>query len=126
MLDIGKLMEGASSLFTPTRWSLRAQVQGARIQDKPTDVEFIREGVALPVQTVRIEFHDTTPSDSVGVSGVSFARKGTLFGVRGHPEIGDLDIDEWDTFVMDEKEYTITSVNRHLIGQIQAEFEAIG
>lgn len=124
MLDIGNIL--SSSTLVSGSAPLRAQVQWARIQDKPTVVQFTRNGVELDDQTVRIEFHDTTPSDSVGVSGVSFARRGTLFGIQDHPTLADLDIDEWDTFRLEEKEYTVTSVNRHIHGQVQAEFEAVG
>lgn len=126
MLDIGKAIRDAGGYFVPTQWQLRALIQEARIQDKQMDIELIRNGVALEPQPVRIELYDTYPSDSSSAAGTFFIRRGVIFGVRGHPELDDLDIDEFDTFVFEEKEYQVMNVNRHLIGQIQAEFEAVG
>lgn len=122
-LDFGAMLAGAS--LVQAQWPLRAQITWARILDKPTDVEFLREGVLLDPQTVRIGWDDIT-SDANDSSGNSTMRVVTIFGVRGHPDIDDLDVQRWDTFVKDEVEYTVTSVNKELIGQIQAECEAVG
>lgn len=125
-LDFGKLLSEAHSSFVPTQFALRAQVQWARTGDKQTDVEFLRNGVRLPPQTVRVEFHDTVPSDADDASGVSWFKRGVLFGIAGHPELDDTDVRVWDTFVMDNREYTIMFVNRQMHGQVQADFEAVG
>lgn len=125
-MDFGKALGHASSLFSPTQFSLFAQIQEARINDKPVDIEFMRAEMRLPTQTVRIEFHDTTPSGGDSESGIDWLKRGIIYGVRGHPEIDDLDVREWDTFTMDKQEYTVVHVNKQVEGQVQAEFEATG
>ena len=112
--------------FPTNQFALRAQVQWARIQDKSTDIILRRNGVDLPIQTVRLEQDDTYPQDAMDDSGKSWVRRFVMFGVRGHPDIDDLDVDAWDTFVMEDQEFTVVSVNRSLIGQIQAVVEAVG
>lgn len=104
---------------------IRAEVQWSRILDRPTDVQFKRFGRTLEPQTVRIELDDTTSELNSSEMGMGAQRKGIIFGIHGHPTLDDTDIKEWDTFVMDDVEYTITFVNRHLDGQIQANFEAV-
>lgn len=105
--------------------SLRAEIQWARIQDKPTDVQFFRFGNTLDPQTVRIEYDDTVSELNSGDMGMGAQRKGIIFGIHGHPTEADTDIQETDTFRMDNVEFTVTFVNRQLHGQIQASFEAV-
>lgn len=119
-------MFGASNSLVQSQWGIRAQIQWSRILDKPTDVSLRRGTTTLDPQTVRLEPDDTFPIDSNDSSGVSAVRRFIMFGVRGHPTIDDLDVDAWDTFVMEEQEYTVIAVNRSLIGQIQARVEAVG
>lgn len=125
-LDFGSLIANTASYFVPTQWQARASIEWARIQDKPTDVQFTRKNALLDPQTVRIEMDGRLPSPSDDDSGVSTSSRVTLFGVRGHPDIDDLDVEIWDTFVMDNVEYTVLTVNRQMIGQVQVYCEAIG
>lgn len=123
-IDFNQWLGGGASVVK-AQIPLRAIIQMSRILDKDVDVEFFRSGAKLPPQTVRIEFDD--PSASIDSdTGMSFSRKGTIFGIHGHPELDDTDIDEWDTFTMDDREFTVTNVNRLLTGQVQANFEAVG
>ena len=124
-IDFGALISGANSIVA-TQWQIRAQIEWSRIQDKPIDVELIRGATTLPTQTVRIEYDNRTPSDASDASGISAFKSMYVFGVRGHPEIDDLDIDAWDIFVLDDQEYTVINVNKRIIGQIQAYCEAVG
>ena len=124
-IDFGALLAGASSIVQAQK-ALRASVELARLADKPVSVAFLRNGVRLAAQTVRIEFNDTNPSEVDSDSGVGFSVMGYLFGVKDHSTLPDLDVDTWDTFVLNDREFTITSVNHTLIGQIQCMFEAVG
>lgn len=124
-LDIGSVLAGSAGL-AQGQLALRAQVQWARILDKPTDVELRRGDVFLSPQTVRIEADDWAIGDASDDSGMSVGRRATIFGVRGHPIHDDTDIDAFDSFVMDEQMYIVTSVNRHMHGAIQAQCEAVG
>lgn len=125
-LDFGSLVGAASGLFTPIQWQLRAQVEWARINDKATDIELMRQGVLLAPQTVRIEQDGRLPMNDEDDAGISSLSRITLFGVRGHPEIDDLDVEIWDTFVFEAREYTVLTVNKLLIGQVQVYCEATG
>lgn len=115
----------AQPSIVQSQWQQRAMVQWARILDKPFDIELLRENVKLPVQTIRIEYDDTFSELNSELGSAGF-RRVILFGVRGHPEIDDFDVLAWDTFRMDEQEFTVRTVNRTLIGQIQAHCEAVG
>lgn len=121
---LGKMLATASPVASQHQF--RARVQWARILDKATDIQLLRKETRLDPQTVRVEFNDTVPSDSGGGSGEAWYKRGVIFGVKGHPDIDDFDVEVWDTFVMDGREFTVMFVNRNLIGQIQADFEAVG
>jgi len=123
-ISLGSWLAGTGSL-PASQFSLRAEIQWSRILDKQTDIELYRNEAFLPTQTVRIEFDDYF-MNAVDDSGNSTSRKAVVFGVRGHPTIDDLDIELWDTFILEDKEYTVVSVNKQLIGQIQAYCEAVG
>lgn len=120
-LDLGKMM--AQRSIVQQQIPVRAQIEWARILDNPTDIELNRGNTVLPIQTVRIEFDDTFTQQHDDASGIGNTKRAVLFGVRGHPDIDDLDIREWDTFVMDDKNYIVLNVNLQLQGQIQAEVE---
>lgn len=105
--------------------ALRAQVTWMRIQDKAVEISLKRRGVWLDPQILRIELDNFVTSNE-DESGYGYARKGILFGIHGHPELDDSDIQTMDSFVMDNCEYTVMSVNRHLVGEIQATFEMVG
>lgn len=122
--DFNGYLSQTSSLVQRQR-SIRATVQASRIADKPVlSVSFLRRGENIDPQDVRIEYDDFT-RDAEDESGDAELVKGTLFGVQGHDTIEDLDVEPMDTFIHDDKEFTITFVNRNTIGQIQAFFEAV-
>jgi hypothetical protein len=125
-IDFGTAIAQGGGYLVPTQWAIRAQIQWARILDKPTDITIRRGNRTLDPQTVRLEQDNNYPQSATDASGSSAVRRFILFGVRGHPTIDDLDIDAWDTWVMEEQEYTVISVNRAIIGSIQAVVEAIG
>lgn len=116
---------GQSGGLVLTQTELRAEIEWARIQDNATDVQFIRFGRILDPQTVRIELDDTVIELNASDMGMGTQRKGIIFGIRGHPTLPALDIAETDVFVMDGIEYTVTFVNRHITGHVQASFEAV-
>lgn len=124
-IDFGSWMQGNGSWVTP-QIPLRAVIEGYRIEDKMTSVVFIRNEVPLEPQDVRVEYDNPVTENNSTEAGFGNARKGVIFGVRGHPTIDDLDVERWDTFVMDNVEFTVTFVNKQLHGQIQASFEAVG
>lgn len=123
-IDFGKWLAQGGSIVQ-MQIPLRAQIQWARILDRPTDVQFLRFGRTLEPQTVRIEYDNTVSELNSGDVGQGSQRKGILFGIHGHPVEADTDVAVWDTFSMDDMEFTITFVNRQLDGQVQASFEAV-
>lgn len=122
-LNIGGMLGGSG--FVPNQIPLRAQIAWARILDMPTDIELRRGDTTLDIQTVRIEFFDSFTQQNTDDSGVGNTKRVMLYGTKGHPEIDDLDIREWDTFVLDDKNYTVVFVNRQLHSEIQAEAEVV-
>jgi hypothetical protein len=122
-IDFGAYL--TNGLRPSDQYQIRAQIQQSRIEDKAILVSFLRDGIYLPEQQVRIEYDNSvTKADSeLGSVGM---RKVILFGVKGHPTVDDLDVRVWDTFRMDEVEYTVVQVNRTLIGQIQVHCEGVG
>lgn len=124
-LDFGAWLSEGASRWVPTQVALRAQVEWSRIQDKGTDIQLLRSGVLLDPQTVRIEYDDTY-SNAVSELGNSTLRRVMVFGIHGHPDYDDTDIKVWDTFIENDLEYTVVSVNRHMHGVVQAYCEAVG
>lgn len=123
-IDFIQWLSGGGSIVQ-SQWQLRAQIQASRINDKPVDVSLIRNGVKLDPQTIRIEF-DNNAGEANSEFGSAAMRRVILFGVKGHPELDDFNVAVWDTFTMDEQEFTVRTVNKTLIGQIQAHAEAVG
>lgn len=123
-LDFGAWLARSTVLGPASQVSRRAEIEWARIQDKPESIALLRYGTRMAAQTVRIEWDDTSLNANSEL-GSATMRRGYIFGVKDHPTEPDLDIDEWDTFVLETHEYTIVSVNKLLIGQIQALFEAV-
>lgn len=123
--DFGGWLQGGLSIIAG-QGPLRAQIQMARILDKPypEPIVFLRNGVSLPGQTVRIEWTEAL-TDMESENGITVARRGYIMGFKDHPVYADLDVQDWDTFRIYNREYTVQSVNYHLIGQIQAQFEAV-
>lgn len=130
-VNFGSYMLGNGSLVQ-SQIPLRAVIQWARIQDKPVDVEFVKPGVlsknappgtkpvdvVLPTQTVRIEY-ESRASIARGVAGAAPMLTATIFGIHGHPEIDDSDIEEGYTFEWEGDHFRITDVIR-VNGGIQA------
>ncbi len=123
-LDFGKYLTQGGGIVA-SQFALRAQIKWSRILDKQTAVTFTRRGQEVAEQIVAIEWEDTF-SDTESDMGIAYTRKGTLHGVKGHPTIDDLDVMPMDVFVFNGMEYTIATVNMNLIGEIQADFEAVG
>ena|SRR5688572_11346252 len=121
-IDFGQWLTQPS--IVQTQIPIRSSVSWARILDNPVDVEFLRKGVSLEPQPVRVEFDDPVLEMSSD-AGQGTRRRGTLFGVYAHPELPDLDVKIWDTFRMDDVEFTIVFVNRQLQWEVQASFEAV-
>lgn len=123
---------GNQPSLVATQFQTRAAIQWARIQDKATDVEFVKPstlskdtppgtkpaGIVLPTQTVRIEF-DSRASIARGVAGSSPVLQATIFGIRGHPDIDDTDMDEGYTFEYEGDSFRIIDIIR-VIGGVQA------
>lgn len=122
--DFGTWLSQNSPSPVASSAPLRAQVQQARILDKYEDIQFLRDGEDVPLQRVRIEWTEGI-SDADSDLGVATVRRGYIMGFKDHPTLPDLDVREWDTFRLYKQEYTVKSVNYHLIGQIQAVFEAV-
>lgn len=124
-IDFGAWLGGAGG-FIQTTIPLRAQIERARIEDNMTSVIFRRNGTDLLEQEVRIEYDNLVSEENYDRGmDMGFSRKGTLFGVRGHPTIDDLDVQVWDIFTMDDMEFTIIFVNKQTQGMVQATFEAV-
>lgn len=122
-INFGQWLAGGASIVA-AQAPLRAQVQAARILDKPESVQFTRNGVKLAAQTIRIEWTDSLTEVNSDL-GSATLRRGYIMGFKSHPTLADLNVQEWDTFSIYDNQYTVTSVNKHLIGQIQASFEAV-
>lgn len=124
-IDFGGWLGGGGSIVQ-MQIPFRSQVEWSRIQDNPTDVQFMRKGVELEPQTVRIELENSFLENDSDAGAGSY-RKGTIHGLRAHPdpELGDLNVAVMDTFRMDDKEFTIMFVSL-MDYCIKAEFEVVG
>jgi hypothetical protein len=122
-IDFGSWLAGGASVIA-AQAPLRAQIQAERILDKPESVSFFRNGVSIAAQTVRIEWTESLTEANSDLGTVTL-RRGYIMGFKGHPTLPDLDVEKWDTFRLYDNEYTVTSVNYHLIGQKQASFESV-
>lgn len=99
---------------------IRAERAWVRINRKPTEVSFIRNGEALDPQTVRIEFSSGgSNSTDAGVTTVG-VQSVVIFGVKGHPRIPDTNVQRNDRLVLNDEEYTIEAVNANQPGEKQA------
>jgi len=122
-IDFGAWLTQPS--LVASQHQIRAQIQQARVEDKMFAVSFLREGVELDEQLVRVEYNNSFTETSSEL-GTAAERRVTLFAPKGHPDIDDLNVRVWDTFRMDEVEYTVMQVNRTLIGQVQVQCVAVG
>ena len=105
--------------------SARAAIAWARIQDRPTSVQFkTPAGTTLAAQTVRIEMDDD-PAMMTDAGMTGQTRKGVVFGVRGHATLADTVMAEGYRFIYNNDEYRIVDVLLTL-GSLQAAVEAVG
>jgi hypothetical protein len=79
-MNIGAWLAQRPVSLVQSQETIRAQVQWARILDKPTSIRFLRNGTRMAAQTVRIEFDDTF-SNTESEAGNSTLRRVLLFGV---------------------------------------------
>lgn len=103
----------------------RANGTVRRIMDKPTDIRILRNGAFLDFdQTVRIEGRSTTDIQGTRDFGnsVTYTRGITVFGVRDHMTLPDLDIQINDRFGYDSTMYVVRGITLHA-GEIQAACE---
>lgn len=122
-MNFGGWLSGGASIVQ-MQIPFRSQIEWSRILDNPTEVQFMRKDVELPPQTVRIELENSFLENDSD-AGIGSYRKGTIHGLRAHPELVDLNVAVMDTFRMDDKEFTIMFVNL-LDYCIKAEFEVVG
>ena len=110
-----------------TKSQRRAVGTVKRVMDKPTDIRIFRNGSFLAEdQTVRIEGRGSTLN--LGTRDLSnsdtFVRSITVFGVRDHPTLPDLDIQVGDRFGYASGNYVVTGITLHA-GEIQAACERV-
>lgn len=102
----------------------RAGLAWRRIQDKPTSITVNREGVALPVQVVRIEYNETERVVTGEANGTSSSRDVIVFGVKNYPTVADTDLKYGDRFAYNGQMFHVVFVITS-IGEIQANCEAL-
>lgn len=101
----------------------RAIMAWQRIQDRATTLTVYRDGAALAdTQTVRIEF-DSTSSDR-HEAGEASVRGIVLFGVKGHPDAADTNLQKGDRFALGSDQYEVKDVIE-VPGEVQARAERI-
>lgn len=111
----------SSNTLRAQRWAARAW---QRIQRKPSSVALKRAGTTLAAQTVRIDV-DSSASEATDASGRGAVRKLTILGLRGHATLANTNIRKGDRVVIDGAEYVVMSVNTQILGEIQAQAEAV-
>lgn len=97
-----------------------------RIMAKPTDINVLRGTTFLASQTVRIEGRATSATfgDVQVTNSNTYMRDATVFGVRDHPTLPDLDIKVGDKFGYNDATYRVVGVTLHR-GEIQAAAERL-
>lgn len=99
----------------------RAADAWERISERPTSILIVRGGVNQPAQTVRLEM-DNTASEITGDGGTIISvRRGTIFGVKGHPSpsVPDTVLKKGDQFAINKVQHVVVSVIEQK-GEIQA------
>lgn len=93
----------------------RAHGTVRRIMDKWADVQFLRNGVWLDAQTVRIEPRSGVQfaADLGTGNAVTFIERCTVFGVRDHAVLPDLDAKIGDHFGYKDNIYIVIEVTDH-------------
>lgn len=98
-----------------------------RISLKPAEITFVRDdasGTTEIVQTVRVEYDDTVNDAVDNAANKGSYRKVTLFGVRSHPTVTDVDIKRGDLFKHDGSKFKVVDV-KLLLGEVQASAEVM-
>jgi hypothetical protein len=101
--------------FAAWRRSERAWALDAwrRIEDAPTAITIRRGEDTLEAQTVRVEMGSGAREDRDlrrGLNVLPGVRRAVVFGVRGHPTVGDTDIQRGDRFVIGATEFEVVGV----------------
>lgn len=96
-----------SSTINAEQRAIRAWL---RIQRRPSTVQFIRNGAALPEQTVRIEIGDQLGKAMEAPSGAEGEQNVIIYGVVGHPTVTDTDMKRLDRIIIGGKNYVIDTV----------------
>lgn len=108
----------------------RASDAWRRICDKPSEIVLKRvskpgTSTTLDAQTMRVEHDSSTANDrSPQGMGASSQQKVVLFGIQGHCNEPDTDIQRGDQFALDGTFYRVVAINRRIIGEVQASAEA--
>jgi len=103
----------------------RAMDAWKRINDKPTSITLLRDGVTtLAAQTVRVEFTYMAFQERSSGAGNMAIGACVIFGVAGHPTVVDTDIERKDQFEIDDTIYTVLQVVEYP-GEVQARCEAV-
>lgn len=104
----------------------RACAAWDRIQERPTDVIFIRDGAALAEQCVRVEIKHTSTFENMRAldEGTRSNKVDVVvFGILSHPTEDDTDIERNDRFALDTQIYEIQQVYNYQ-GEVQGHAEA--
>lgn len=97
-----------------------------RIMDKPSDIIIMRGSTPLTSQTVRIEGRSSTRvlGTLQNSNQSTFLREITVFGIRDHPTLPDLNVKVNDRFGYAGDSYMVIGVTLHA-GEIQAAAERL-
>lgn len=107
---------------------MRPASSGALIEDNPSSVSFIRQNkstqatTTLSAQTVRIELASLSASERQlrGANGVTSSQRLVILGYKGHPTETDTDIQRGDRFELDDRYYTVKTVEPAMPHFVQA------
>jgi hypothetical protein len=90
------------------------------ISDRPVLITIFRKGVALPVQTVRIELSVIAPDVNLGPAGRGHDARGYIVGYKGHPDYPDFDVKSGDVFTHDSTKYEVRFILPETAGRTEA------
>lgn len=105
----------------------RACAAWSRIQERPTDVVFDRDGSPLASQCIRVEFKPTDVTEiktSLNKGGRASRGEAAIFGIKDHPIEDDTDMQRLDRFKLGDNVYEIQIVVAWQ-GELQARAEII-
>lgn len=109
---------------SPINEADRAAAAWSRIQDKPTSVIVLRNGVARTAQTVRIEYGNISNELQSNI-GRNSVQDVIIFGIRNHATLPNTDIQRGDTINIHSARYEVESII-HTLGEVQAQCRAVG